>query len=83
MLDAFLPLCTFESKEGFSVALGNRRQLEKIASNNQLWNRNINLDHTIRGRWRGGPVCHQMAVPCSSVDFEQLTTKCRTSVHRP
>jgi len=36
MLDALLPLRAFESKEWFGFALGDRRQLEKIARNDQL-----------------------------------------------
>ena len=37
VLDGFLPLRTFESEERFSVAFGNRGQLEKVARNDQLW----------------------------------------------
>lgn len=36
VLNTFLPLCAFESKERFSVALGNRGQLKKVARNHQL-----------------------------------------------
>jgi hypothetical protein len=37
MLDALLPLGTFESEERFDPAFSDWRQLEKIACDDQLW----------------------------------------------
>ena len=36
MFDAFLPLRTLEGEVRFGISLSNRRQLEKIACNDQL-----------------------------------------------
>jgi len=72
MLDALLPLLAFESKEWFGIALSDRRQLEKIARNDQLWSYTFSLDN--KSDHDGHvPVCRQMAVRSSSVDSGQLT----------
>ena len=72
MLDAFLPLRAFESKERFGIALGDRRQLEEIACNDQLWSWTSSLHHRSENDCYV-PVCRQMAVRSSSVDPGQLT----------
>jgi len=72
MFDTFLPLRAFESKERFGIALGNRRQLEEIARNDQLWGYTSSLHHRFENDGHV-PVCRQMVVRSSSVDSGQLT----------
>ena len=50
MLDAFLPLRTFKSEERFGPALGYRRQLEKIACDDQLCGIYVKSPPQKRGR---------------------------------
>ena len=72
VLDALLPLRAFESKERFGLALSDRRQLEKIARNDQLRSYTLSQHHRFEHDYHV-PVCRQMAVRSSSADSGQLT----------